>query len=276
VLEDAHLAGDRPLPSISVVTPSYNHAAFLEATLRSVLEQDYPSIEYIVVDGGSADGSVEILERYADRLSWWVSEPDGGQSEAINKGLRRATGDVVCWLNSDDRLLPGALRTVGEAMAEDPGCTAVVGGVRYLWEQHGRAEDRPGHYAGHRRLLQFWRGYDLHQPGIFWRRSVHDEIGYLDESLHLTMDFDLWVRISERWRFCVVDELLAEVSHHAEAKTADAFRSYTQELRDRAPTYWSRSPTPVPAWWWRIEMPVGVAAGRALSSTKRALWSVRR
>ncbi|MEY2434905.1 MAG: hypothetical protein QOC92_4630 [Acidimicrobiaceae bacterium] len=225
-------------PKITVITPSYNQGEFLEATIRSVLDQAYPNLEYLIVDGGSTDGSKAIIERYSDRLAWWVSEKDAGQSAAINKGLRRASGDIIGWLNSDDKLLPGALDTIAKTFANEPTCGAIAGGVRYVFTHNGSIQEKSARYNGHQRLLQFWRGYDLHQPAIYWRHSVQDELGVLDESLHLTMDFDYWTRISGHCGFCVVPEVLAEITNHSDAKTGDNFRSYHAELRHRAPSYW--------------------------------------
>src|ERR1051325_5733493 len=121
------MADGRTWPRISVITPSYNQAQFLEQTIRSVLLQGYPNLEYIIIDGHSSDGSAEIIKRYEQHLAFWVSEPDRGQSHAINKGLTMATGQIMCWLNSDDYYLPGTLETVATALADGTGAFAVVG-----------------------------------------------------------------------------------------------------------------------------------------------------
>lgn len=241
---------DDEWPSITVVTPSFNQAEFLESTILSVLAQNYPNLEYFIVDGGSTDGSKSIIERYSDRLAWWVSEPDGGQSAGINKGLRRANGEIVGWLNSDDRLLPGALHTIAATFEAEPSCGAIAGGVRYVFPNDVVLE-KSARYEGHERLLRFWKGYDLHQPAIYWRRRVQDSVGLLDESLHLTMDFDYWTRISDLCGFCVIADTLAEITHHSKAKTGDNFRSYHAELRGRSSLYWPWSKrSPKGAWWW--------------------------
>jgi glycosyltransferase involved in cell wall biosynthesis len=179
---------------VSIVTPSFNQARYLEATLNSVLDQDYPEIEYIVVDGGSTDGSREILERYAGRLAWWVSEPDKGQTEAINKGFARARGEILAWLNSDDTYQPGALRAAVEALARNPDSAMVYAGANYI-DETGRVIGRfPAAQTDYRRLRQ---GYvHIPQQSSFWRAACWRQVGPLDPSFYFAMDYDLWVRLS--------------------------------------------------------------------------------
>ena len=266
------------LPKISVITPSYNQAQFIEATLKSVLDQDYPNLEYLVVDGGSTDGSAEIIEKYAGRLTYWVSEKDGGQSHAINKGLRRATGDILCWLNSDDAFLPGTLAFVAEQLANGTGTHAIVGDCSVLY-----LDDRPsvtikGGYTGHEQLLKFWEGYTMHQPTIFWRREVFEKVGLLDESLHYIMDFDYWTRISKEFGFRTVNRTLARVTHHAAAKTGDDFVRYNADLRKHAKSYWG---SPLTLAYWRLAYSMwrhysGLPAVRRLQAKSRRLQAKSR
>jgi glycosyltransferase involved in cell wall biosynthesis len=185
------------LPLISVVTPSYNQAQFLDDTLRSVASQDYPRTEHIVIDGGSTDGSVEIIRRHAPQLRHWVSEPDRGQSHAINKGLAMATGDVLGWLNSDDTYLPGALKEVGEVFARHPDVDLVYGDYVYT-DAGGRPMRRRHVFASMSYESLLYHDY-LGQPAVFFRRSLFEKVGPLDESLHYCLDWDLFLRM---WRVC--------------------------------------------------------------------------
>lgn len=229
--------GEREWPRITVVTPSYNQAEFLERTIRSVLLQGYPRLEYIVIDGGSDDGSRDIVERYARHLAYWVSEPDRGYVHAINKGFQRATGEILCWLNSDDFYLPGTLRAVAEHLKASAGTAAIAGHVLKVYADGRPPQKLVGRYAGMGRLLKFWLGYQMHQPSIFWRREVYEEVGLLDVEKDLIADFDYWVRIARRFTFTNVDRILSCVTYHAGAKTGDAYQRYHEQLRREAARY---------------------------------------
>jgi glycosyltransferase involved in cell wall biosynthesis len=163
-------------PKLTIITPSFNQAAFIERTLRSVLDQGYENLEYFVVDGGSTDGSVDIIRRYEDRLAWWVSEPDEGQTDALNKGLRRATGDVVAYINSDDYYLPGAFANA-IAGFEQSGARWVAGTCRYVNvhedDDHSWVPSLPTH-GRHRLVLEPW---GVPQAATFWRRELFDRHG---------------------------------------------------------------------------------------------------
>ncbi len=205
---------------VSIVTPSFNQAPFLEATIRSVLEQDYPDIEYFVIDGGSTDGSREIIQRYADRLAGWVSEPDAGQTDAINKGFARSTGDVLAWLNSDDTYEPGAVRQAVELLAQNPQVSMVYGDCNYI-DEHGRVIGRfPAAQTDYRRLRQ---GYvHIPQQASFFRADLVRQVGKLDPSFYFAMDYDLWVRLAKIAEPLYTQRLWANFRLHSGGKTITA------------------------------------------------------
>jgi glycosyltransferase involved in cell wall biosynthesis len=214
---------------ISVITPSYNQAAYLEETILSVLGQDFPGLEYIVVDGGSTDGSLDIIHRYQDRISWWVSEPDSGQAEAINKGLSRATGEFVAWINSDDVYLSGAIARAVSVLQADPQLAFVFGDAVTI--------DADGNLLGQLKfvpyeLLDLMAFRIICQPAVFMRRSAVEKMGMLDASYHYLLDHHLWIRLATLAPFLYVPASMAAARHHLEAKNIaqaagfgeDAFR----------------------------------------------------
>jgi len=218
----------KDLPVVSIVTPSYNQAQFLEEAIRSVLEQDYPHIEYIIYDGGSTDGSVEIIKNYERHLAYWVSEKDKGQSAAINKGWKRAAGQIYTWLNSDDKLEPGAVRTVVKAFQDNPHAGVVHGDLCFL--------DREGHELGlaHGALSDFDRllrdGQDhVFQPGSFFRAVLVNQVGLLDETLHMSMDYDLLLRLAQVSEMVYVPRVLACYRIHAATKSSLLTEHHQQE-----------------------------------------------
>ncbi len=182
------------LPRISVVTPSYNQAKFLTATMESIHSQNYPDLEHIVIDGGSTDGSVEIIERYADKLTYWISEPDNGQTDAIAKGFDRATGEIFCWLNSDDLLEPWTLAEVAEYFNKNPEVEFVYGDS--LWIDDEGTTIKPKREHGFSHLVWFYDHNFLPQPSSFWRRGLYERVGGVDRSFENAMDADLWARFA--------------------------------------------------------------------------------
>lgn len=231
-VESAPLPATRPdgsaWPRLAIVTPSLNQARFLEATIRSVLLQGYPSLDYRIVDGGSSDGSVDIIRKYQAWLSCWSSEADRGQSDAINKGFQATTGDILGWLNSDDFLAPEALAKVvagfAAGTAADVGLPvgALVGAAD---KRDGAGEVkyavRPGVIARDS-LLYWWRGQNFLQPACFFTREAWRHAGPLRLDLDYAMDLALWLKMSERFAFRVIDDTLASVTLHEDAKTVAA------------------------------------------------------
>ncbi len=213
---------------ISIVTPSYNQADFIEETLRSVLNQAYPAIEYIVMDGGSTDGSVEIIRRYADRLAYWVSEPDGGQAEAINRGFARASGEILAWLNSDDVYLSTqVLAQVAACFRENPEAGVVTGDGQYL-DQHGRGL-RPIRIQPQNLTYEALRRRNgVLQPATFIRRRAWERVR-LDTSLHYTFDWDLWIQLARSANWLHVPETWAGYRWWGDNKTARGDARRTRE-----------------------------------------------
>jgi glycosyltransferase involved in cell wall biosynthesis len=208
---------------MSIVTPSYNQGEFIEQTIRSVLLQGFPNLEYVIVDGGSTDHSVEIIRKYVPWLSHWVSEPDGGQSAAINKGFRHATGDLLAWLNSDDYYTPGTFNKVAAAASAHAEAHVFVGAGQSINPEGKLVDQKTPPKAITLETLYNWLSYreDFMQPSCFFRKSAWEVGGPLDETLHLALDLDLWLRMAKAsCRFLGVNELLSTAIVHAAAKTA--------------------------------------------------------
>lgn len=217
-------------PRISIITPSFNQAEFLERTILSVLEQDYPDLEYIVIDGGSTDGSVDIIRKYESRLAFWVSEEDQGQTHAINKGLKRATGDWVAWQNSDDIFYPDAFRRVALAAGRYRKSKLIIGDINLIDESdqliRGLKYVRPSHNA------MLAEGMVLANQAAFWRRDLHARIGFLDESLHYGFDYEWFLRVlSETNQAVHLPYCLGALRYHDATKTSRSQYLFDEEFR---------------------------------------------
>jgi glycosyltransferase involved in cell wall biosynthesis len=215
-------------PLVSIVTPSYNQAQFLEATLLSVLDQDYPNLEYVVVDGASTDGSVDIIRRFTDRLTWWVSEKDSGQSEAVNKGLRKAHGEYVAWLNSDDVYLPGTVSAAVAAFRSNPAAGIVYGDALAI-DAEGRTINLM--HARQYSLVDLMAFNIICQPAAFMRRSVVEQANYLNPSYQLLMDNLLWINMAQIAPLIYVPRTWAAARYHDQAKNRTRGAAYGQEAK---------------------------------------------
>lgn len=214
------------LPLVSVVTPSFNQARYLEQTLRSVLEQEHPRIEYIVVDGASQDGSVDIIRNHEGKLAYWVSEKDSGQAEAINKGLARANGEIVAWLNSDDYYLPGAVSSAVKAFELNPDAALVYGDMLAV-DENGRTTNlmKYGQFS----LADLLCFQIIGQPSVFFRRDALEKAGLLDTTFHFLLDHHLWIRIAQQGRIMHVPQVWSAARYHAEAKNVAKAAEFGRE-----------------------------------------------
>lgn len=206
-------------PKISIVTPSFNQGVYLEKTIRSVLLQGYPNLEYIIIDGGSTDQSVDIIKKYESLIDFWVSEKDRGQSHAINKGLKKATGELFGWLNSDDYYLPGVLFKFAKAYLESPSSGAFYG--------QGHKVDVNGNIIytpvlktiNYENLFKWCEDYNFMQPSCLFTKNSWINCGPLDENIHIALDVDFWIRIAKHYPFVKIDESLSFATTHPNAKT---------------------------------------------------------
>lgn len=219
--------GESVNPLVSIVTPSYNQGRFIRQTIESVLSQDYAPIEYMVIDGGSTDETLEVLKSYGDRF-YWVCEKDQGQSNAINKGWSRARGEILAWLNSDDIYLPGAISKAVAFLQKNPKVGPAYG-EGYHIEENGRILERyPTEPFSRQRLKETCY---ICQPTVFIPKAVLDEVGLLDESLEYCMDYDLWFRIAKKYAFGYVPGYLACTRFHSETKTrGQRFKAHKEIL----------------------------------------------
>lgn len=215
-------------PLVSIVTPSYNSARFIEATILSVKNQTYPHIEHLIMDGDSTDNTLSIIKKYEGAYNMrWVSEPDSGQSDAVNKGWRKAKGEILGWLNSDDTYMPWAIETAVKFLTDHPDVSLVYGDcniVNECSEVTGWCQTRKFDLKG-----MLCRDNIVPQPAAFLRREIIDEVGYLDTNLHFAMDFDLWIRIGLKFKVEYIPQFLANFRLCLGTKSGDEPYKFAHE-----------------------------------------------
>jgi glycosyltransferase involved in cell wall biosynthesis len=217
---------DNQTPLVTVVINSYNQAAYLEKTIQSALQQDYTHMEILLVDGGSTDGSLEIIKRYADRFAWWVSEKDSGQADGINKGLKRAKGEIAAWLNSDDYYLPGIVSRAVDQWRSHPDAVMIYGDVIAV-DESGKVMNRM--QIGDWQLQDLMAFKIINQPAVFMNRSALVNSGYLDLNYHYLLDHHLWLRIASQGRMVHVPEVWAAGRFHSAAKNVAGAARFGEE-----------------------------------------------
>ena len=209
-----------PWPKVSIVTPSYNQGEFIEETIRSVLLQGYPNLEYIIIDGDSSDESVEIIKKYSPWLTDWVSESDRGQTHAVNKGFERCNGDILAWMNSDDTYEAGAIASVVQTMAKHPDANVVYGNIK-MTDEHGDVLTELRSVPFHPKAFLYETVHITSQSAVFWKRSLYLKVGEVREELNYSMDRDLLIRFMEQGAtFKFLRQTLGTYRCHSGAKTS--------------------------------------------------------
>jgi glycosyltransferase involved in cell wall biosynthesis len=215
---------------ISIVIPSFNQGIYLEETIDSILNQDYSNLEIILIDGGSTDNTINIIKKYEKYLKYWVSEKDSGQSNAINKGLKFASGEIFAWQNSDDKYLPGTFQHIDEIMTRDDKIDLVFGGWSFIDENGGLISSRKLNNYSIRKLHAGRKVPP--QPAVFFRRSAILKWGGINESLHQTMDYDLYLKIANKNNVFITSRILGEFRIHQNSKTVSGKPVQIKELQD--------------------------------------------
>jgi glycosyltransferase involved in cell wall biosynthesis len=227
---DAPRADGDDWPRMAIVTPSYNQGEFIEETIRSVLLQGYPNLQYAVIDGGSSDDSVTIIRKYERWLTYWVSEPDRGQSHAINKGFEHVSGEIIGWLNSDDLFLPNALYTIAQLARTAPDAVGWVGATEKVDREGQLIEVFQPRIGNRRAFANWWKEAVFFQPGCLFRRELFEQVGKLHEHMHYFMDADLWMRLADRGEFCTTDQAVAQARMYPGIKSWEGADVSTAEL----------------------------------------------
>jgi glycosyltransferase involved in cell wall biosynthesis len=250
-------SNSKEYPRITIITPSYNQGRFIEETIQSVLSQGYPNLEYLIIDGGSTDNTVEVIKKYEAQITHWVSEPDRGQTHAINKGLAIATGDIIAYLNSDDYYLPGALHKVADYFQNHPQTSLCHGHCVYVDEQGNRIGEQIADISRFDEIIDlwgvWWKKRQFVQPEVFWSRQITEQIGAFNESLYYVMDYEYWSRILRvGGRVGKVDAETTCFRFTATQKSNQSARVAEELLRVVQPWLWDQS-TPI-AWQKKLAL----------------------
>ncbi len=233
---------DEPVwPKISIVTPSFNQGQFIEETIRSVLLQGYPDLEYIVIDGGSADGSADIIRKYERWIAYWESNPDRGQAHAINKGFRRATGEIVAWLNSDDYYEKAIMQQVADAFKNNTDADFIYGNLNIV-DMNGAWLG--GFKSGEATMIDRLYHSGIPQPSCFWKSSVFQGMGYLSEGYNYVMDYEYWLRCGVKKKFMHIPILLANFRTHAMSKGVSQSIKFLEECVEMMEKFYIGPPSP--------------------------------